>query len=166
LLALGCERGEAGATVATAESLVCPQGAAVQRVEFAEERGGGFAERCMLPDGVSRHGPSREWDAEGRRRGITNWWQGVRHGKTVFWHSNGKKSHEVEHYRWQAVGRWTAWDEQGNVIDENDFGLPDPSMGEWPKPELGEPPPPEAMAPNSSAAQSGPPDAPPQIPQR
>jgi hypothetical protein len=183
LLGLACERGEAGARADTAPALVCPPGASVQRVEFAEERGGGFAERCMLPDGVSRHGPSREWDAEGRRRGITNWWQGARHGQTTFWHANGQKSNQAQHYRWQAVGRWLAWDEQGKVIDDHDFGAADPSVGAWPKPELGAPPDELGMtsgapAPGSAGASPGAaetptsapptdaPDAPPQLPRR
>ncbi len=140
LTAAACERGEAGATAESAPPLVCPRGASVQRVEFRPERGGGFAERCVLPDGTSRHGPSREWNAEGRPLGVTHWWQGMRHGKTTFWYPSGQKSHEAEHYRWQAVGRWTSWDEQGTVIDQQDFGPPDPSAGAWPRPELGEPP--------------------------
>jgi hypothetical protein len=136
----------------------------VQRVDFPEERGGGFAERCVLADGTSRHGPSREWDAEGHQRGITNWWQGMRHGKTIFWHPNGQKSNEAEHYRWQPSGVWTAWDENGKVTDQRDFGPPNRSAGSWPMPELGPPPdePEAAPAPPGTAQPAAAqPDAPP-----
>jgi hypothetical protein len=139
-LGLACQRGEIGATADTALPLECPKGASATRVDFPDERGGGFAERCMLSDGVSRHGPSREWDRDGRRRAITHWWQGMRHGKTTFWFPNGQKSHEVQHYRWQATGVWTTWDEQGKVTESKDFGPPATDVGQWPMPELGEPP--------------------------
>jgi hypothetical protein len=138
-LGSGCERGSTVVTAQNAPPLQCPAGASVQRVEFPEDRGGGFAERCVLADGSSRHGPSREWDAEGRQRGITHWWQGMRHGKTVFWYPDGSVSNEAQHYRWQPTGVWTAWDESGAITDRRDFGPPDPHSGSWPMPELGPP---------------------------
>jgi hypothetical protein len=121
----GCNPAEPGTTVSNAEPLVCPEGATLQRVDFPEERGGGFAERCMMPDGVTRSGPSREWYASGKRRGITNWDQGQRHGKTEFWYESGQKKVEAQHDRWKAVGVWTNWDEEGKVVDQRDFGTGD-----------------------------------------
>ena len=164
-LALACERGEAGATVASAEPLACPAPATVRRIDFPDERGGGFAERCVLQDGVSRHGPSREWGPDGKRRALTHWWQGVRHGKTTFWYPSGRKRNEAEHYRWQPTGVWTSWDEQGKVTDQRDFGPPHPEIGSWPMPELGEAKPPEGQAPDGTGAADAPrPDAPPTAP--
>jgi hypothetical protein len=120
-LPFGCGSSEPGVTVSSADPLRCPEGALVQRVDFPDDRGGGFAERCVLPDGT-RHGPSREWYASGQRRAQTEWQRGMRHGKSVFWYRNGRKMAEVQHDHWQAVGVWTNWDAEGQVVDQKDFG--------------------------------------------
>lgn len=125
LAVAACNPGEPGSTVSNAPPLVCPEGATLQRVDFSEDRGGGFAERCMMPDGVTRDGPSREWYASGKRRGITNWDKGQRHGKTEFWFENGQKKVEAQHDHWKAVGVWFNWDEEGKVLDQRDFGTGD-----------------------------------------
>jgi hypothetical protein len=117
-----CSPAEPGTTVSNAEPLACPEGTTLQRIDFPEERGGGFAERCMMPDGVTRSGPSREWYASGKRRGITNWLDGQRHGKTEFWYESGQKKVEAQHDHWKAVGVWTNWDADGKVVDQRDFG--------------------------------------------
>jgi hypothetical protein len=147
----GCRRANGVLHVDDAPSLVCPEGADVQRLEYPEERGGGSGERCVRPDGT-RHGPSRDWYPDGSIRSLTSWIDGERHGKSTMWHVNGTKAAEVEHSHWLAVGQWTNWDEQGNVVDQKDFGyegvgqtLPPPVM----PPETGPHGEPAATAPGS-----------------
>ena len=110
----------------TAPPLVCPEGAAVQRVQYPESEGGGYGERCMRPDGT-RHGPSRDWYGAGTLRSLTTWVNGERHGISILWHPNGAKQAEAQHDHWMPVGRWTNWDEAGQVVDERDFGATDVS---------------------------------------
>jgi len=138
--AAGCDTQDTQRTAEYGAPLVCPPGAAVQRVGFSEARGAGYAQRCVLSGGEIRHGPSREFDAEGRLRGVTHWWQGLLHGETIFWHANGQPANRAAHYRRQPVGVWTGWDARGEVTDQRDFGAPDLSQGSWPIPELGLPP--------------------------
>jgi len=116
-LLIGCSDRARG----DAEPLVCLEGASVQIVEYSEEHGGGYGERCALPDGT-RHGPSRDWYVNGVMATQTYWIKGERDGKSLMWHPNGVKSAETEHRRWKSVGKWTNWDDEGKVISEYDFG--------------------------------------------
>ena len=113
LLPLACK--------APAPPLVCPDGAVIQHVQYAESDGAGHGERCVLPDGT-RHGPSRDWYADGTLRSLTHWVHGDRHGTSTLWFPSGAKQAELQHDHWTPVGRWTNWDEQGHVVDQRDFG--------------------------------------------
>ena len=128
LLALGCGVGAEGSDERfMPDPIDCPDGAEPKLFEFSETRIGNrqplsaVGWRCFAPDG-RRHGPSKEWFANGQVSSVTSWWMGEKHGKFEMWHPNGQKRVEGEHDHWNAVGVWTSWDDQGAVLAVRDFG--------------------------------------------
>ena len=126
LLALGCGA-EGSADRFVPDPIECPEGAEPKLFEFAGTRIGNrqplsaVGWRCFGADG-RRHGPSKEWFADGQVSAVTSWWMGEKHGRFEMWHPNGQKRVEGEHDHWSAVGVWTAWDDQGTVLSVRDFG--------------------------------------------
>lgn len=113
----------------TPDPIECPEGAEPRLFRFTETRIqnrqplSAVGWRCFRVDGT-RDGPSMEWFADGQLSAVTNWSKGEKHGRFEMWHPNGQKKVEGEHDHWQAVGHWTMWDEDGNVVSEKDFGRP------------------------------------------
>ena len=77
-----------------------------------------------------RHGPSKEWYANGQLKREGRYTYGKRTGRFTYWHANGQKLSEGEYRSDKQHGRWVWWHDNGltSAIGEYAQGQ---QVGNW-----------------------------------
>lgn len=71
-----------------------------------------------------RHGIWYFYGEDGKELSMTNYIHGLRDGFTIVKYPTGALHYKGEYKQDKIVGVWTTYDENGNVISEQDFGYP------------------------------------------